>query len=146
MAKNAMPVSKAKTAYGLLSEIRKLILEEPKRYDQGTWGRVGEHAAYYYGKEHVPACGTVGCVAGWVSALKGGPVGAHPGGPYPDDYAAKVLFGYEGDALFCDLAAELFDGHAAGQRDSVEAHAKRGAKHIAKFQKKYAKQLRSKRV
>jgi hypothetical protein len=29
-----MPVSKAKTAYGLLSEIRKLILEEPKRYDQ----------------------------------------------------------------------------------------------------------------
>src|SRR4051812_46510738 len=60
-----MPVSKAKTAYELLGEIRKLILEEPLRYDQEKWLDVG---CLLHDRE--PKCGTVGCVAGWVVALK----------------------------------------------------------------------------
>lgn len=65
MTKNAMPVSKAKTAYGLLSEIRKLIIEEPKRYDQNSWS-----TSVFVNPDALPACGTVCCVAGWVKTLK----------------------------------------------------------------------------
>lgn len=140
MSKSAMPKSKAKTAYGLLSEIRKLILEEPKRYDQTGWLIRGKrYAASIYG-DMAPACGTVGCVGGWVQALKGRSAGRTLGLNYQQQ-------------------VELFDGAAAGKRwefsdggssrvtvATVRAHARRGAKHIARFQKKYSAQLKAKRV
>ena len=137
MAKNAMPVSRARTAYGLLSEIRKLILEEPKRYDQTAW-----RYKWPVGCQEAPACGTTACVAGWVVTLK-----------VPDFSAYQHSFEDEGARVLglSPAAAEaLFDGNAAkergdGRRDILR-HAKRGAAHIARFQKKYAKQLRSKRV
>lgn len=145
MAKSAMPVSKAKTAYGLLSEIRKLILEEPKRYDQTTWNR--RHLT----PELEPACGTVCCVAGWVDVLKNPkPVclSIHTDWDTPV-VAARIL------GLNQDEGWELFDAEKAGRRenrhgdvtpDSLRRHAERGAKHIEKFQKKYAAQLKAKRV
>lgn len=138
MAKNAMPKSKAKTAYGLLSEIRKLILEEPKRYDQTGWLTRGRSATCIY-RDFAPQCGTVGCVGGWVEALK--------------RREAGVVLG-----LDWEQQEELFAARAAGDRyaatsdgwaptkASVRAHAKRGAAHIARFQKKYAKQLKAKAV
>jgi hypothetical protein len=146
MAKNAMPKSKAKTAYGLLSEIRALILKEPKRYDQRDYLKTGDEAIGYYGN-NAPTCGTVGCVAGWVGALKGGfKKFSLDDGSYIDDFATDVLFGQHANAS--ELSDQLFDGEAAGPRNNENpvAHAQRGAKHIAKFQKKYAKQLKAKRV
>jgi hypothetical protein len=133
MAKNAMPVSKAKTAYGLLSEIRKLILEEPKRYDQCATLVHGADASEFYG-DKLPACGTVACVGGWVLVLKG--FGVHDS----LDKAWGVL-GQPTDDMW-----DLFEADRAGSRGNIAAHAKRGAAHIAKFQKKYAAQLKAKRV
>jgi len=135
MAKHAMPVSKAKTAYGLLSEIRKIILEEPKRYDQ--WGLLstGARAKAHYGTL-TPSCGTVGCVAGWVVALKS------PRSREIATVRAGQVLGLDG---MCQRS-ELFAGSKAGDRDDITAHARRGAAHIAKFQKKYAKQLKAKKV
>jgi hypothetical protein len=76
MKKDLIPKSKAKTAYGLLSEVRKLILEEPKRYDQGIYiARInGANDSVDLRSEYrqEPACGTVACVAGWVATLKRG--------------------------------------------------------------------------
>lgn len=144
MAKNAMPVSKAKTAYGLLSEIRKLIIEEPKRYDQWGWRRLLSQSDAF-----APACGTVGCVGGWICVLKGYPFGDSDS----TKFAYKIL-GMNGDVVW----NELFDADLAGLRweqrgnDSVvtmraiRAHARRGAAHIARFQKKYAKQLKATKV
>jgi hypothetical protein len=142
MAKNAMPVSKAKTAYGLLSEIRKLILEEPKRYDQENTLNTGRDAKEIYGAL-APSCGTVGCVAGWVAALKAPRRVNHED---PLDVADEIL-GLGDNDINC---WELFDGDKAGVRwiteKSIAKHAERGAEHIAKFQKKYAAQLKARRV
>lgn len=139
-----MPKSKAKTAYGLLSEIRKLILEEPKRYNQTDWlTRGADRIEALYGKDAAPSCGTVGCVAGWVTALKGDPDDSTA---WPHVVADRVL----GLSEFGINQLELFRGSAAGDRGHTpgarKAHARRGAAHIARFQKKYAKQLKAKRV
>lgn len=133
--RSAMPVSRAKTAYGLLSEIRKLILEEPRRYNQWDTLSTGRDTQHYYGPE-APPCGTVGCVAGWVVALKK-PHSRSITGP-----ATEIL------GLIGSQDVHLFGASQAGPRasDSLKSHAKRGAAHIAKFQKKYAAQLKAKRV
>lgn len=143
MAKSLIPKSKAKTAYGLLSEIRKIILAEPKRYDQ-RYFRVSlndlRHGFYSVPAEVVaPQCGTIGCVAGWVCALKAPDV-------FVDETriqsTASDILGAHG------FSFQLFDAKAAGPRidENPVAHARRGAAHIAKFQKKHAKQLKAKRV
>ena len=131
-AKSLIPKSKTKTAYGLLSEVKSLILAEPLRYDQTCFTTDATMRA------RRPACGTVCCVAGWVATLKS---------PSPirdpfevSDFARDVL------GLDNSQRSELVDIYAAGMTQPVAAHAKRGAAHIAKFQRKYAAQLKAKRV
>lgn len=149
--KLSMPVSKAKTAYGLLSEIRKLVTQEPKRYDQENTLTRGLAAKEIYEAEMLPSCGTVGCVAGWVIALRS------PNRSQGDVLdAATAILGLRG--IYDDWgsqAFELFRATAAGDRQgadgvctvgSIAAHAKRGAEHIARFQNKYAKQLKAKKL
>lgn len=137
MSKSAMPVSKAKTAYGLLGEIRKLILEEPKRYNQE---RTLQRRAKGDG---APACGTVGCVAGWTVALKA------PRTPTYDvlEKAANIL-GLQYSTQFWSVSDELFSGDAAGWREGegIQQHARNGAKHIAEFMKTHEAQLKAKKV
>src|SRR5687768_12958898 len=123
MAKSAMPVSKAKTAYGLLGEVRQIILDEPKRYDQSCWLMNDDDIfRFKYGdavEENIPACGTVGCVAGWVVALKRRRTG-HIGID-----AAEIL------GLTDMQRRSFFRPNAGGQRDKLgaERHARRGAEH-----------------
>lgn len=134
----AMPTSTAATAYELLSEIRHLILAEPKRFDQTHWltQRVG--LASYTPKQY-PACGTVGCVAGWVRVLKR---------PHATESTADTPFvARRVLKISKDKSFELFAGAACGAtKGQTLSHAKAGAKHIAKFQRKYAKQLKRTRV
>lgn len=59
----AIPRSKAKTAWGLLEDVKKAIRAEPKRADMTTFG------ARRPPTDGGPACGTVGCVAGWIALL-----------------------------------------------------------------------------
>lgn len=49
----------------LFQEIKRLILEEPLRFDMYEWGYV-----YPAEERHVglPPCGTTACIAGWASA------------------------------------------------------------------------------
>ena len=143
MAKGAMPVSKAKTAYGLLSEIRKLILAEPNRYFQGAWRLTKDNLTE---DEKMPACGTIGCVAGWVDVLKSKrPLPANAAWERGIEFQRR---GMEILGLSNSQAGRLFDGEAAGFRIriGVVEHARRGAEHIARFQKRYAAQLKAKRV
>lgn len=147
MAKSVMPKSKAKTAYGLLSEIRKLILEEPKRYYQGAWKVRPTDVP----PELRPACGTVCCVAGWVDTLKSArPVIDGFAWDFEMDMPAVSASAIRILGIGPTAAADLFHGNAAGTRAdtgrSVANHAKRGAAHIARFQKKYAAHLKAKRV
>lgn len=60
------------TAAELLRQIRALVLEEPRRLNMKTWiaayeGRVRRNDFNYplTDTSRLPACGTVGCIAGW---------------------------------------------------------------------------------
>lgn len=125
--RSLIPKSKAKTAYGLLSEVRALILAEPKRYDQARWISHGSGDNY-------PRCGTIGCVAGWVDTLK------PSRGRHVVDRASAVL------GLDYWKSSELFDGAAASGNGQTVRHAKLGAAHIRRFQKSNRAELLAKKV
>lgn len=65
----------------LLRKIRDHILEEPKRYDQGSYGDRVEP------EEGGPECGTVACLAGWALVLSGKPLFLER---YPDTTVSNV--------------------------------------------------------
>lgn len=75
-------LSKAKTAYGLLRDVQKAVRQEPKRANMGTFTDRIDPTQY----NNAPACGTVGCVAGWISILGGQ-------GMVEDDAPARKLLG-----------------------------------------------------
>lgn len=144
MNSNLIPRSKAKTAYGLLSEVARLILEEPKCYNQRTWVCLVTDG--FPSPAEFPACGTIGCVAGWVTTLK-----------IPDKVAATTRYGggrsklvmYQAqDILGLDSLQneELFDGDAARGEPCTRQYARSGASHIRRFQRKYRAQLLAKKV
>lgn len=81
-------LSKAKTAYGLLRDVQKAIIEEPRRANMGVYTcKLNPDTDPY-----APACGTVGCVAGWISLLSGQ-------GRVDDDIPARKLLDPKGDVL-----------------------------------------------
>lgn len=127
-----LPVSKAKTAFGLLSEIAKLTLKEPKRMRMDIWGgREHNASSELYDLTQAPACGTVGCIGGWTDVLtkqKRGKAGETLG-----------LTSAQEDALF--MPGLMFDNE-----QGTPKHARKVVAHIKRFQKKYATQLRKKRV
>lgn len=138
---DALPKSKAKTAYGLLNEVKALILAEPLRYRQSSWILKPEDG---YPGIVFPACDTVACVAGWVTTLK---PRRRKHGVGPD--ARKTL------GITERQAEQLFDGYCLDQYVpegeplpfcQTPEYAALGVKHITAFQKKYAKQLKAKRV
>jgi hypothetical protein len=135
--KEALPTSRAKNAYDLLTEVKELILADPRRYDQGTY--IERHGGVKNARVIIeyPPCGTVGCVAGWVATLKRG---------------RRFTYGTAGpiaeDILGLDQiqANDLFSGDAAPYPAQTRDHAKAGARHITAFQKRYREQLKAHRL
>lgn len=140
MTKTSIPKSKAKTAYGLLSEVRRAILAEPLRYRQ-EWWISKEHGPSAFNWETppkgYPSCGTVACVAGWVVSLKR----KRLKDPNDAEAIAQRILG-----LDYDQAEPFFNAGAVRGESQTEAHARNGAAHIARFQKRYAAQLKARRV
>ncbi len=158
----AAPRSKAKNAYDLLDDVCKVILEEPKRYDQGDW--IVSIASDYSTPAAavkcqtpypIPACGTIGCVAGWTALLARPTIAVHV-----DRLDAQVM----GDAVRIlginrGQATRLFDGGAVRNQwrqdfgnnkkfpmTGTMGYAKLGVAHIREFMKDYADQLRAHKV
>lgn len=128
--KCVIPTSKAKTAFRLLTEVIDLVADEPKRMDMGEWhSTAGSDVAPRRG---FPKCGTVGCIGGWCETLK-------PGHDVSDllDLSADQL-----DEL-CYHKSLIEHAESFGQ---TRVHANRVIAHIRRFQKKYAAQLKAKRV
>lgn len=124
-ARAKIPTSRAKTAYGLLSEIASLALEEPKRIAMSIWStKEGDTPP----TDRYPKCGTVGCIGGWASILRG------------NSSPASELLGIEGrqiDELFYD------DRLMADPHQQTRRHAMKVVAHIRRFQKKYLTQLKA---
>ena len=75
-----VPYSTATNADELLADVVRVILEEPARMNMSSWALLQDSLArqilacarYEWSTEYhaaAPACGTVGCVAGWVVFL-----------------------------------------------------------------------------
>jgi hypothetical protein len=137
------PKSRAKTAYGLLSEVCRVILADPRRYNQTDWLTLldGRARSYWTMPEQRPDCGTIGCVAGWVCAMKCQTENPLLSSSFTYDFARRML------GLSVEQASELFDSDGAGDtRPQTPEHAKAGVKHILRFQRKHAAQLRRTRL
>lgn len=77
-----VPKSTATTAYGWFGDVAKLIREEPRRIYMSDWVKAYRkpdlvvQTDYDYEAERYrnsipgPACGTVGCIAGWLHLSK----------------------------------------------------------------------------
>lgn len=144
-----LPKSNAKTALGLLSDVVKVITEEPKRYNQGIW--LDKRNGPITDDSHYPACGTIGCVAGWAITLKRKRLMKSIWGDMRTSDTAGALLG-----LNNEQQSELFGDHcvrrltANGEFTRIEPqtieHVKAGVEHIRKFQRKYRAQLLRTRV
>lgn len=128
MAKSLIPKSRAKTAYGLLSEVARVVTEEPKRFDMSLWRKV-EGRTMFPPALGFPACGTVGCLGGWAEVLRPGIAAA----------ATLGLTDDQANELFCPTGWNAVAGQTA-------AHARKYVAHLRRFQKKYAKQLKAKKL
>lgn len=141
-----VPRSNAKNAYDLLRDVKKVILEVPKRYNQDTWkSKVEDYPANPVIVDRFPECGTVCCVAGWMTTLKLGREGVEVHSI--EDVAAQML----GPVLGDNYSYDLFDSDAVrnlarklgipvpnrGTRD----YARLGAKHIQNFMDKHKEAL-----
>lgn len=131
--KAAIPKSRARTAYGLLSEIVALVKAEPRRMRMAAFRTDPD----WMSEDRRPACGTIGCVAGWVTFLKKpGADGDLSGRIAPD------ILGIDGKQQ-----EELFYGPLTADKNQCSrGHGQRVITMIRAFQKKYAAQLKAKRV
>jgi len=133
------------TAYKLLNHVCKLILEEPRRYNQGQWllnfryyANPTEAQAQLHRKKRIPDCGTIGCVAGWVTTL-GDPKDLLPS--LSIESKARSILGIDyGQGL--DLFAPTAVRGVAGSL----VHARSGVKHIRQFMRANKTQLQQKTV
>jgi hypothetical protein len=136
--KSALPKPiRSKNPVVILKHVIKVIREEPRRYNQGTWRTTTRSKdAVLHNSDYFPKCGTVCCVAGWVNHLTG--QRAHGFG---NSGAARKTLG-----LTLEEARALFDGepHGVQSRWRVDAHthANQGIKHIKRFVlKKWGKKI-----
>ncbi len=119
----------------ILKHVCKLIKAEPKRYDQYESLVTEKNSLGFKGSDYFPACGTVGCVAGWVHLVTGG----RRSGPVLS--SARHILG-----LSEEEADDFFAAHPLGVRSRSEVtprqHAADGIQHIKRFVlKKWGKKI-----
>jgi hypothetical protein len=158
MKPKPIPRSKAKTAYGLVSDVIRAIEEEPRRVDMAT---LRQKVSPQMGG---PACGTVGCFAGWVSILAGKmPPKVKTGeielgvGYGPEETHARLVLGEECDYSDRAIRSSYWDHNDGGYvfeatgkdiRGDVGSreYARSVINRIRRFQKKNATLLRAKKL
>lgn len=151
------PVSKARNSYELLEEVCAVIKEEPRRYDQDTFGSGLRLRGYRATKERLemgPACGTTACYAGWMVILRNGEIGGGaiwkkaiammPGELRDELY---ILFGSDlAYHLLTDKEQEQLgeDGWGPNYPESgTPLYAKLGIRNLRLFMKKHRKVLKA---
>jgi hypothetical protein len=158
-----LPCSTARNAFDLLEDVKQVIREDPKRYNQEQWvtttrprEKFGKHEdithlghrtdglidytlEYLKEEDRLPKCGTIGCVAGWVYTMKA----------TVDEKKSPAVFAGQILGLTLNQREELFSPDAAGcspDDSTPEEHAEGGVEHITRFQEKYADQLKNTKV
>ncbi len=122
--------TRAKTPVGILRHVARLILDEPKRFYQELFLVKGQPGQKSISNHRFPACGIIGCVAGWVVVATG------------REHSEASVCSMAASALGLDRfqTFELFRGVALDSclsADGTKAYARAGVRHIAKFVKKH---------
>lgn len=102
----------ATNAYDLLEDVKQVITDDPRRYNQGTWVEtinptllkaendlgnpiVDELDSYVVdflkSEAKMPECGTIGCVAGWVWTMKATKKSSHSPIPKPPSSITSMI-------------------------------------------------------
>lgn len=153
------PKLTATTSYGLLRQVQKAMLEEPARVDMTVVVRDLERedgdgwlACYMREQKRYPACGTQGCVWGWVKLI------ASPSNVYHMDGMASEYFPEsaqkEADVLFYASGSDYFEevGNLYPWPDDKKltpgtpAYARAVVANIEKFIKRHYQALRHHRL
>jgi hypothetical protein len=106
--KPALPIhhSIPPAAADTLRRLEKVFLKEPRKLFMGEWLISGKRDIQFKAErteDLMPPCGTVGCIAGWLSASrKGIAINLKFGYSWPRDIGSEVL------VVDDDLAAQLF--------------------------------------
>jgi hypothetical protein len=129
-----MPRSRAKTAYGLLMDVKRIILEEPRRLHMGLVCIQDADTMAVNGLAR-PECGTVGCIAGWVNVLS---ESRNVLSVWDAAVTLGINYGDTGDELFCP--------DFMNEQPQTKAHARKTAKHIDRFVAKHKKHLMATRI
>lgn len=138
-----MPTSNARTAYGLLNAIARIVSDVPERLDMSrvcyrgdaleSWARMSDAP--------VPDCLTVGCIAGWTLVLTGH-TREHEQNP-DDTVPAQIVLGLSQLGQAHELFyPEALVGGPSGERQTRQ-HALDTVAHIRAFQRKYKTQLQA---
>lgn len=144
-----IPRSDATNVYDLLMDVAACIRAEPKRYDQTTWIFYA-HSRLRFGEEEIPAnmpaCGTVGCRAGWITLLAGYR-------PSVDGvaYTAKLILGigrqyviegkFDFNEEFNVEVDKLFSAYSVDELPGSWIHADLGARGIEEFAERFKDRL-----
>lgn len=148
-----LPKSTATNAHELLDEVAALSLEEPKRMRMADQLHLTAT-----GLSEMPACETVGCIAGWVTVLKGDldrtrkwlALTAEGCDELDDEcdpdaepmvQAQHILGLSYWDAQRLFLASDLML-----ERQQTPEHARHVVEHIRQFQRDHADALKAKAV
>lgn len=126
MSYKSIPLTRATTAWGLLKDVQRALLSEPKRANMNVFKDTQSP------EQGGPACGTVGCFAGWVCLLAG--AREH------DDYMARAILGRELDYYIPNSGSEYVFNAGSGDRcaktePGTKAHARAVFNRIQKFMK-----------
>ncbi len=122
------PRTRSKNPVIILKTVIKAITDEPKRYDQNTWG--DERPQDFPDRErYFPPCGTVACVAGWVCIVADGKL---PRESHIEGMARRLL------GLTKAHSDRLFSAFAVTPDRWVatpKSHVRAGVRHIKNFVK-----------
>lgn len=136
-----LPYSNATNAYALLSDVITTILEEPKRLNMDDWLMTGPYmvARCSANRTTAPACGTVGCISGWLATLT--PqlnIDAMHGENIIAPLSVDLSMGQMRNAAY-DM---FLDTHVDARYGTLK-YARIVAGHIRAFQKRWKSQLQS---
>jgi hypothetical protein len=143
-----IPVSRAKTALGLIQAVKRVVLADPRRVDMGTVVEDSTNPDAYFGGQK-PACGTVGCFAGWIGVLAKGREWSMSGpvfGAVEKLLGPDVAFEFMGrDGIYHSVFNDGAGDSCADTTPGTKAHARAVAQRIDRFIKRNLQVLKARK-